>query len=76
MFIMAKRIDLGRIPYDGGTSVSLKDVYFVKGSFGITAYQFDIVDGKRIPILQWDNVRWVTIENGKMVLGDQIPKPY
>jgi hypothetical protein len=64
-----------RIPADGGTSVKLKNVYFVKDSFRYNAFLFDTVNGKRISIDQWDNVRWATIQNGKLVLGDAIPRP-
>lgn len=64
-----------RIPADGGTSVRLKNVFFVKNAVGEPFY-FDAVNGKQIPILQWENVRWVTISNNKMILGDLIPKPY
>jgi hypothetical protein len=64
-----------RIPYDGGSGVSLKNVYFVQGSVG-TPFQFDVVGGKRIPLLKWENVRWATVQNGKLVLGNLIPKPY
>lgn len=66
-----------RVTFDGGSSVSLKDVYFVKGSFMYSAFLFDPdSSGKAVPILKWENVRWVTIVNGQMVIGDLIPKPY
>lgn len=67
-----------RVTYDGGTAVSLKNVYFVKGSFMYDAFLFDpdsAGSGRHVPILQWDNVRWATIVNGQLVLGDLIPKP-
>lgn len=64
-----------RIPYDGGTAVYMKNVYFVKDSFMYSAFLFDENSSGHIPILQWENVRWVTIVNGKLVLGDSIPKP-
>jgi hypothetical protein len=38
-------------------------------------FQFDPVNGKQIPIAQWENVRWVTIENGNVVMGDPLPQP-
>jgi hypothetical protein len=65
-----------RIPADGGSSVKLKNVYFVKDSFLYGAFLFDEVSGKKVPIQQWENVYWVTIQNGKMVIGSPIPKPY
>jgi hypothetical protein len=65
-----------RVSADGGVSVKLKNVYFVRDSFRYGAYQFDVVNGKRVSIDQWENVHWVTIQNGKMVVGDAIPKPY
>ena len=64
-----------RLPADGGTSVKLKDVFFVKGSFTYGPFMFDVVNGKQISIDQWENVRWVTISNGQIVMGDVIPRP-
>jgi len=64
-----------RIPYDGGSEVYLKNVYFVQGSFGAGPFLFDANSSGHIPILQWDNVRWATVVNGQLVLGAQIPKP-
>lgn len=64
-----------RIPADGGSTVSLKNVYFVKGSFQYGAYLFDVVSGKQVQITQWENVRYVSIVNGALVLGELIPKP-
>lgn len=63
-----------RIPADGGSSVSLKNVYFVK-PFLYGAFLFDEVNGKKTPILQWENVRWATIKDGQLVPGALIPKP-
>ncbi len=57
-----------RLNSDGGSSVKMKNVYFVKSAVRVP-FQIDI------PILQWENVRWVTIQSGKMVLGDIIPQP-
>ncbi|RYH21857.1 MAG: hypothetical protein EON54_25435 [Alcaligenaceae bacterium] len=64
-----------RIPADGGSSVSLKNVYFVRGSFQYGPYAFDVVRGKRIDIIRWDNVRWASWENGQLILGELIPRP-
>lgn len=58
-----------RINVDGGTSASLKNVYFVQGSFLYSAFLIDV------PILKWENVRWATIVNGQLVPGAQIPRP-
>lgn len=58
-----------RINSDGGTSVSLKNVYFVQNSFLYDAFLI------QAPIIQWENVRWATIVNGQLVLGNAIPKP-
>jgi hypothetical protein len=65
-----------RIPADGGTSVSLKNVYFVRGSFRYGAFAFDVVKGQRINIAQWENVRWATWQGDRLVLGALIPRPY
>jgi hypothetical protein len=64
-----------RIPADGGSSVSLKNVYFVRGSFQYGPFAFDVVNGRRIDIVQWDNVRWASWKDGQLVLGDRIPRP-
>jgi hypothetical protein len=64
-----------RIPADGGSSVSLKNVYFVRGSFRYGAFLFDVVKGQRINIAQWENVRWVSWQGDKLVLGELIPRP-
>ncbi len=65
-----------RIPADGGSSVSLKNVYFVLGSFRYGAFLFDVVNGRRINITQWENVRWATWKGDRLVLGALIPRPY
>jgi len=36
----------------------------------------DIVNGKRPTITKWENVRYVTIQNGQLVMGALIPRPY
>lgn len=64
-----------RIPADGGSSVSLKNVYFVRGSFLYGPFLFDAVKGKRINIAQWENVRWASWQGGQLVLGDLIRRP-
>jgi hypothetical protein len=64
-----------RIPADGGSSVSLKNVYFVRGSFQYGPYAFDPVNGRRINIIQWENVRWASWKGDQLVLGDLIPRP-
>ncbi|RZN33396.1 hypothetical protein [Bradyrhizobium sp. Leo121] len=64
-----------RIPADGGSSVSLKNVYFVRGSFRYRAFLFDVVKGRRINIAQWENVRWASWEGDRLVLGNLIPRP-
>ncbi|MCK1667866.1 hypothetical protein [Bradyrhizobium sp. 153] len=65
-----------RIPADGGSSVSLKNVYFVRGSFRYGAFLFDVVKGRRINIARWENVRWVSWQGDRLVLGQVIPRPY
>lgn len=64
------------VPGDGGSSVSLKNVYFVQGSFRNGPIRMDTVNGKRPTILQWENVRYVTIQDGKLVMGAAINRPY
>jgi hypothetical protein len=58
-----------RINSDGGYGIALKDVYFVEGSFDYGPFSI------RIPVTQWENVRWARIENGALVVGDPIPVP-
>jgi hypothetical protein len=65
-----------RIPADGGSSVSLKNVYFVRGSFRYGAFLFDTVNGQRINIAQWENVRWASWQGDQLVLGALIRRPY
>lgn len=64
-----------RIPADGGSSVSLKNVYFVRGSFRYGAFLFDVVNGRRINIAHWENVRWASWRGDQLVLGALIPRP-
>lgn len=64
-----------RIPADGGSSVSLKNVYFVRGSFRYGAFSFDAVKGRRINIAHWENVRWVIRQGDHLVVGSPIPAP-
>jgi hypothetical protein len=64
-----------RIPADGGSSVSLKNVYFVRGSFRYGPFLFDVVKGRRINIAQWENVRWASWQGDRLVLGNLIPRP-
>lgn len=64
-----------RIPADGGSSVSLKNVYFVRGSFRYGPFLFDVVKGRRINIAQWENVRWASWQGDRLVLGGLIPRP-
>lgn len=64
-----------RIPADGGSSVKLKNVYFVRGSFRYGAFLFDVVNGRRINIAQWENVRWASWQGDQLVLGEQIRRP-
>lgn len=64
-----------RIPADGGSSVSLKNVYFVRGSFLYGPFMFDAVKGRRINIAHWENVRWASWQGDRLVLGDLIPQP-
>lgn len=64
-----------RIPADGGSSVSLKNVYFVRGSFLYGPFLFDVVKGRRINIAQWENVRWASWHGDQLVLGEPIRRP-
>lgn len=65
-----------RIPGDGGTSVSLKNVYIEKDSYIFGDVLFDLVNGIRPAIVRWENVRLATIENGVLVPGAAIAQPY
>ena len=58
-----------RLNRDGGAGVYLKNVFFVKDSFKFRPYQINI------PILQWQNVRYVSIVNGQLVMGEELPQP-
>ena len=61
---------------DGGSSVSLKNVYIVEGSTRYGAIRMDPVNGQRATIVKWENVRYVKIQNGQLVMGALIPRPY
>lgn len=65
-----------RVVEDGkDVRVSLKNVYFI-GPFGWDeAFLFQDVSGK-IECLLWENVRHATLENGALVPGALIPKPF
>jgi len=64
------------IPGDGGSTASFKNAYFVKDSFTYGATRLDeTIDGHKLQNILWENVHWVTIVNGKMVIGAAIPKP-
>jgi hypothetical protein len=64
------------VPGDGGSSVSLTNVFVLEGSNRYGAIRMDTVNGKRPTILKWDNVRYVSIVNGQLVMGALIPRPY
>lgn len=57
-------------------SISLKDVYFV-GPFGGLGgpFSFEDYNGGSHEILLWENVRWATIVDNKLVPGELIPNP-
>ncbi|WP_304523531.1 bluetail domain-containing putative surface protein, partial [Cyanobium sp. Copco_Reservoir_LC18] len=62
---------------NGGRSLSLKNVYIERtGNQYIAPYSFDLVNGVRVAIVRWENVRWASTVNGQLVLGDLIPQPY
>jgi len=60
----------GMAIYQAGGVVSMKNVYFVSGSFGYGAFNF-----KGVTFSKWENVRWATIVDGKLVAGALIPQP-
>jgi hypothetical protein len=64
------------VPGDGGSSISLTNVYFVGPFTGGGPIRTDMVNGLRATIVKWENVRNATIVNGKLVLGTEIPRPY
>jgi hypothetical protein len=64
-----------RIPADGGSSVSLKNVYFVRDSFRYAAFLFDVINGRSINIAQWENVRWASWRGDQLVFGELIQRP-
>ena len=65
-----------KIPGDGGSSISLKDVFFLEGSSAYGPVFLPEVNGQRPAIVRWENVRYARIENGQIVLGREIPQPY
>lgn len=58
----------------GDNIIKFKNVFFV-GPFGYQPMMFSDVKGKRNIFQVWENVRHATIENGKLVPGDTIPRP-
>jgi hypothetical protein len=66
-----------RIHGDGGTSMSLKNVYIEEtGTQYLGPHSFPQVNGVRPAIVRWENVRWASTVNGQLVLGDLIPQQY
>lgn len=63
------------VPGDGGSSVSLTNVYIMQNTCG-TPFRYDTVNGRRPAIVKWENVRYVSIQSGKLVMGTQISRPY
>jgi hypothetical protein len=63
------------VPGDGGSSVSLTNVYIMQNSCR-TPFRYDTVNGRRATIVKWENVRYVSIQNGQLVMGASIPRPY
>lgn len=65
-----------RIPDDGGTSVSLKDVFVNSAGTGTTFKFGEPVSGySNLSIVKWENVRYATIVNGHLVPGAEIACP-
>lgn len=64
------------VPGDGGSTISLKNVYIMEGSTRYGAFRMDVVNGRRPAITKWENVRYVSMQNGKLVMGAAIPQPY
>jgi hypothetical protein len=58
-----------RLHEDGGEGVYMNNVFFVRDSFREAPLRINM------PILEWNNVRWVTIEDGELVMGDPISQP-
>ncbi len=65
-----------KINGDGGSSMSLKNVFFEKGSSMYGPMNFTRVNNVLPAIVRWENVRYASIVNGKLVPGDLIPQPY
>lgn len=54
--------------------ISLKNVYFV-GPFGTATHLIQDVGTGTHTILEWDNVRHATIEDGVLIPGELISQP-
>lgn len=79
-------VTLNNVVFEGGpyalrihadnqdVSVALKDVYFV-GPFGYDPFLIGEY-GADIHITQWENVRYATVVDGKLVPGELIPSPF
>jgi hypothetical protein len=65
-----------RIPGDGGTSISMKDVYFLDGTWGYAPILFDFYNNRNVTIVRWENVRRCTIVNNVIIPGALIARPY
>ena len=66
-----------RIEGDGGTNASFRNVYIEPfGPEYLGPIDFQMVNGRRVNITLWDNVRFCTIVNGVIVPGALIPRPY
>ena len=55
--------------------MSLKNVWFGARSFRYGAFQFDAVNGRRINIERWENVRWASWRGDELVLEGLIQRP-
>jgi hypothetical protein len=60
--------------YGGDNILKLRNVFFVE-PFGYHPYEFGNYGGHRNIFEVWENVRYATIVNGKLVPGNEIPKP-
>lgn len=66
-----------RIEGDGGTNASFTNVFIEPtGSQYLGPYDFQPINGRRVNITTWENVRFCTIVNGVLVPGALIPRPY
>jgi hypothetical protein len=60
----------------GATRVSFKNVFFVPGPDGWTAWAYDIrATGGKLAIDRWENVCEARIVDGKLVAGKPMPRP-